>query len=207
MNDSSKIRLQKIIKLKNENKTIPEISKLLNICKGTIGYYLKLARENNIEYLKMSPNKVNTIEKLENYRIKKRETRNKKILKEDFKDLSFDRCRIRVILEQEEKCNRCGNFKWFDKKLSLELEHKDGDNQNNNRENLEALCPNCHSITLTWRGRNKRNKRLKISDEVFMESLIKNQFNIRQSLLSIGLTPKGGNYKRAYMLIDIIKKI
>ena len=33
-------------------------------------------------------------------------------------------------------------------------------------------------------------------------TLKKNKYNIRQSLLSVGLSPKGGNYDRCYRLID-----
>lgn len=39
---------------------------------------------------------------------------------------------------------------WNGKKLSLQLDHIDGDNVNNSRENLRLLCPNCHSQTDTF---------------------------------------------------------
>ena len=44
-------------------------------------------------------------------------------------------------------------------KIALELEHVDGDNTNNDLSNLKFLCPNCHSMTPTWRGRNIRARR------------------------------------------------
>jgi hypothetical protein len=37
----------------------------------------------------------------------------------------------------------------------VEVEHIDGDWQNNNPENLILLCPNCHSLTPTYRGLNR----------------------------------------------------
>ena len=43
-------------------------------------------------------------------------------------------------------CEKCGNSKWLGVKLPLELHHKDGNHHNNKLENLEILCPNCHSI-------------------------------------------------------------
>lgn len=41
--------------------------------------------------------------------------------------------------------------------LPLEVEHIDGDATNNSEENLTLLCPNCHSLTRTYRGANKGN--------------------------------------------------
>lgn len=56
-------------------------------------------------------------------------------------------------------CTRCG---WNEKHpddgiVPLEIEHKDGNHTNNKEENLDLICPNCHSLTSTYRGRN-RNK-------------------------------------------------
>lgn len=43
-------------------------------------------------------------------------------------------------------CALCGISEWQGKKLPLELHHKDRNHYNNSLENLEILCPNCHSI-------------------------------------------------------------
>lgn len=131
---------------------------------------------------------------------KSKETWNKRILDADFETLSFDRLRKRIKLEQNNKCNKCGIDSWNGKPITLELEHKDGNHHNNERENLECLCPNCHSQTDTWRGKNKKNKRNKISDDEIIKTYIKNK-NIRQTLIEVGLSAKGGNYKRLHQLI------
>lgn len=52
------------------------------------------------------------------------------------------------------KCNICGIDEWNSKPLSLELNHKNGDNLDHRLNNLEILCPNCHSQTSNYRGRN-----------------------------------------------------
>lgn len=125
---------------------------------------------------------------------------NEKILNEPFYKLSFGRLRKRIVLEQENKCNLCGISIWNNKPITLELEHKDGNNQNNSRDNLECLCPNCHSQTDTWRGKNKKEKRDRVSDDKLINCLLETK-NIRQALLKLGLSPKGGNYKRVHGLV------
>jgi len=79
------------------------------------------------------------------------------LLGKDFDDLGLYSKKTRVILEQGYKCNRCGISDWLGAPLTLELEHIDGNHHNNDRTNLEVLCPNCHAQTPSWRGRN-RNK-------------------------------------------------
>ena len=131
---------------------------------------------------------------------RRREKHVKKILESNYDDLSFNSLRYRILFEQDNKCNSCGLSEWLNEPLILELEHKDGNHFNNERSNLEMICPNCHSLTNTWRGRNKTNKRLKISDEELFNSLLKNDWNMRQSLIEVGLAAKGGNYNRCHKL-------
>ena len=55
----------------------------------------------------------------------------------------------------EYKCDICGNDGvWNNKRLSLQLHHKDGDATNNEIENLIFLCPNCHSQTDNYGYKN-----------------------------------------------------
>jgi DNA-binding CsgD family transcriptional regulator len=51
-------------------------------------------------------------------------------------------------------CERCGISEWRGELLSLALHHVNGDRLDNRLENLELLCPNCHSQTDTFSGRN-----------------------------------------------------
>lgn len=59
------------------------------------------------------------------------------------------------------KCSKCGWGKVnpYSNKIPLEIEHIDGNYLNNNEDNLELLCPNCHSLTKTYKGANKGNGR------------------------------------------------
>ena len=86
--------------------------------------------------------------------------------------------------------------------ISLELDHKDGNNKNNKLSNLHYLCPNCHALTETYRGKNKKIHKSDFVDEkVFVEAL-QTSPNIRQALIKLNLLPAGANYSRAKRLLD-----
>lgn len=66
-----------------------------------------------------------------------------------------------LVTTRGEKCEKCG---WCERneysgKIPIELEHKDGDFRNNDINNLELLCPNCHSLTKTYKSLNIGNGR------------------------------------------------
>ena len=110
----------------------------------------------------------------------------------------------RIIQENliEYKCTECGIIdKWNDKKIILELDHINGINTDNRVENLRFLCPNCHSQTEHFRGRNVNNGKIKVTDDELIDALQKND-NIRKALLEVGLSAKGANYNRCYKLLQ-----
>ena len=59
------------------------------------------------------------------------------------------------------KCARCGwgEVNKYTGNIPLEVEHIDGNYENNREENLILLCPNCHSLTSTYKGANLNNGR------------------------------------------------
>ena len=68
-----------------------------------------------------------------------------------------------LIEKYGNKCMKCG---WAEKNpvtgnVPIELEHIDGDSSNNDLSNLKLLCPNCHSLTPTYKALNKGNGRYK----------------------------------------------
>ncbi len=116
-----------------------------------------------------------------------------------FEGKSNETIRKSIIAEQGGACNHCLITEWRGKPITLELEHKDGNNQNNSRDNLECICPNCHSQTDTWRGRNKA-RRKNVSDEDMIAKL-RETGSMYQTLVSFGMAPKGGNYVRTKRLV------
>lgn len=165
---------------------------------------IRTALLNSVKYKQSLINKTqreSVQEKLKQVGLRKKAAANLVILQTDFTSLSWERKRKRVLLEQDFKCLHCKISKWLGQAIILEIDHIDGNNKNNERENLQGLCPNCHSLTNTWRGRNKTKVRSSLSDEKVLESLLRNNCNVRQTLLELRLSPKGGNYKRCYRLI------
>ena len=62
--------------------------------------------------------------------------------------INSHKLKVKLIKDglKEDKCEICGVSIWQGAKLPLELHHKDNDHSNNEFDNLEILCPNCHSI-------------------------------------------------------------
>lgn len=100
------------------------------------------------------------------------------------------------------KCEQCGLAEWNNNPIPLEIHHLDGNHLNNNLDNLQILCCNCHALTKNYKGKNiSRKSSDYISDENFIRAL-KQTPNVRQALLKLGLSASGGNYARAYDLIN-----
>ena len=78
----------------------------------------------------------------------------------------------RILKENliEYKCHVCDIKEWQGKKLSLHLDHINGNCWDHKLDNLRFLCPNCHSLTETYNGRNKKpivksSKKIKLNDK------------------------------------------
>lgn len=81
------------------------------------------------------------------------------ILVQDSTYVSTQNLKTRLIREGifEHRCVSCGLDTWLDRKIPLEIDHINGDRRDNRLENLRLLCPNCHALTATYRGKNKKS--------------------------------------------------
>lgn len=55
-------------------------------------------------------------------------------------------------------CSSCKLTEWLNQPIPLELDHINGNSSDNNLENLRLLCPNCHALTPTYRGKNIKSQ-------------------------------------------------
>jgi hypothetical protein len=68
----------------------------------------------------------------------------------------------RLLLDaglKREQCERCGIDEWRGQRLSIALHHLNGNPADNRLENIRFLCPNCHSQTENYGGRNRASRR------------------------------------------------
>lgn len=82
----------------------------------------------------------------------------------------------RYLLEKyNNSCQECGWSKVNEHTgtVPLQIHHVDGDCTNNSEENLQLLCPNCHSLTENFGSRNKNSKRVFRRQKLFSQQIIK----------------------------------
>lgn len=81
----------------------------------------------------------------------------KEILVEDssYQSFKLKRCLLKEGLKRP-ICECCGLSEWNGQSIPLELHHLNGNNRDNRIENLKILCPNCHAMTDSYRGKNKK---------------------------------------------------
>lgn len=73
----------------------------------------------------------------------------------NFDDLKDHRSKKQFIIrELGHVCEVCKLSEWMSKPIPIEIDHIDGNPENNARENLRLICPNCHAQTDTYKGKN-----------------------------------------------------
>ncbi len=82
------------------------------------------------------------------------------------------------------KCYICNINEWMGDLITLQIDHINGVRNDNRIENLRLLCPNCHSQTDTFTGKNKKNSI--VSDEQIRESFDKSN-NFFQMCMDLNL--------------------
>ena len=119
---------------------------------------------------------------------------------------------------KENKCEICGVSEWQGKPLVCQLHHKNGNHKDNRLENLQILCPNCHSQTENYCGVSKKEKKycpicgrevktkaaiyclscaskqrakINLSDEEFIKILKENDYNRSAVSRKLGVSETG----------------
>jgi hypothetical protein len=62
-----------------------------------------------------------------------------------------------LLEKRGNRCEACGLSEWQGKPIPIELDHIDGNSDNNSEGNLRLICPNCHAQTETYKGANVGN--------------------------------------------------
>jgi predicted RNA-binding Zn-ribbon protein involved in translation (DUF1610 family) len=128
---------------------------------GKLGYQNKSGTMHNKVKKRIKEDGLNTehMNKLNNSLIKNGVTKIPldEILIENSTYTNRTRLKIRIVNEKilVYKCVECGNKgEWAGKPLTLHLDHINGINNDNRVKNIRFLCPNCHSQTETYSGKN-----------------------------------------------------
>lgn len=137
----NKISDNEIIKCYNENLTLHETAVKLNM---TVVTLWRRAKKINLKWSDKIREPTNKI-MLED------------ILKGDYPQYQTFKLKKRLLKENIfiNKCFECNITEWNNMPINMQLDHIDGNSHNHKLDNLRLLCPNCHSQTDTYCGKNK----------------------------------------------------
>ena len=104
----------------------------------------------------------------------------KDILVKDSTYRNATKLKNRLIEEgiKEYRCERCKNTEWEGVPIPLQIHHVNGVHNDNRLENIQLLCPNCHSLTDTYAGKNaNRENSTKYSNQVSRKRIKKEEWD------------------------------
>ena len=101
------------------------------------------------------------------------------------KDSSYNTTKLkkRLIEEgiKEHRCEKCNNTDWFGDLIPIELHHINGNCRDNRLDNLQILCPNCHTFTDNYGSKNMNNVKRK---EPLKKILKPNEYGDKYELIN-----------------------
>ena len=157
-----------------------ELQKLVNECNSLTEILIKQNKATSGAAIKILREKLDTYEIPYHFVNKKKNVGKRielsEVLRENrpYKSAALKQRLIEEGLK-ENKCEICGQLpEWNGKELVLQLDHINGDHNDNRLENLRILCPNCHTQTETFA--NKRGKKIKYCPDCGCEISSKSQY-------------------------------
>lgn len=160
---------ESIQKLRDEGKNYNEIGKILGLAKSTISYYVGSRKgKHDIKYCRNCNASINQSQTFCSDICQKENKNKTRIERLENGELSSNKTIRKALLEIDARCSLCGTTpEWNGKPLTLDVDHIDGNSDNNEYKNLRLLCPNCHSQMETSKGtpfvkkETKRNRYLR----------------------------------------------
>jgi Zn finger protein HypA/HybF involved in hydrogenase expression len=140
------------------NYSKEELINTINEC-DNISHILQTLKLNSTYHYKIKKFIENHNISTNHFKIRYRNTNNSQN-----KHCSNTKLKIKLIQKGnlKKECDICKlGSTWNDKPLTLQLDHINGDHYDNSFDNLRLLCPNCHSQTDTFTGRNMKNSKIK----------------------------------------------
>lgn len=155
-------------KLASRDKYAKSVCKLAEKCTNINQILHILGKKGTNEYYKqirkiLEDNNIDTSHFIENETHKQTQYIPKKSLEECLisgSTVSSTRIRDRLLKEKvkEHICERCGKTEWEGEPIPLQLHHINGDRTDNRLENLQMLCPNCHTLTDNYCGKKLKKE-------------------------------------------------
>jgi len=150
------------IKLVKENYSLNSINTYMKLNKNINTKNITI--KNRIDYLNLNISHFNRSKSMQKWKNENKLKPLKDILVENSKYNNGTDIKNKLYKAElkEEKCELCkiGNI-WNNKKLTLQLDHINGVHTDNRIENLQIICPNCHSCTENYCGRNVKLNNIK----------------------------------------------
>ncbi len=98
-------------------------------------------------------------------------------------------------------CESCTHSTWMGKPIPLELHHIDGNRHNNTEENGKLLCPNCHTFTPNFKGKNIKTRQTSAAKDEEIKIVIPRCQSIKEVITVVGLSSSIVNYDRVRNII------
>lgn len=150
------ISLEELQNLINESITLTEVMRKLGYSANRGKSYVNFKKYliDNDVYLGHLKGKAHGTAQTAKYKLSD-------MLIKDSKYSNMSSLKKRIIRNNllEYKCQYCGITEWMGKPIVLQLHHINGDNRDNRIENLQLLCPNCHSQTDSFCGKIRNRKK------------------------------------------------